>query len=137
MNLSTKTKSGLLFTGILVIIGFIGFVVYDVLFSKPLILKGVIVEKIYVPAKNATGPHVLPYGKYRSYDHTITTEKHDQWIAFVKIDDGSVLKVNCHSNHYVVKQVGDTLHFKEYTGEVLGIDYFSHNEEDMELEADR
>jgi hypothetical protein len=31
--------------------------------------------------------------------------------------------------------VGDTLHFKEYTGDLLGIDYFAHNEEDEELEG--
>jgi hypothetical protein len=109
-------------------------IAYDVLFSKPLIMQGVIVEKIYVPNKQVAGPHVLPYGKYKSYDYTITTEKHDQWIAFVKTDDGTVLKVNCHTDHYDIKQVGDTLHFKEYTGELLHIDYFSHNEEDVELE---
>ncbi len=136
MSQSSNIKSGILFIGIIAALGMIGFVAYDVLFSKPLILKGVIVEKIFVPSKNATGPHVLPYGKYRSYDYTVTTEKHEQWIAFVKVDDGNVLKVNCHSNHYDIKQVGDTLHFKEYTGEMLGIDYFSHNEEDMELEKD-
>lgn len=136
MSQSSNIKSGILFIGIIAALGLIGFVSYDVLFSKPLILKGVILEKIFVPSKNTAGPHVLPYGKYRSYDYTVTAEKHEQWIAFVKLEDGEVLKVNCHSNHYDIKQVGDTLHFKEYTGEILGIDYFSHNEEDMELEKD-
>jgi hypothetical protein len=135
MSLSKSIKTGITLVGIAAIIGLIGFITYDVLFSKPMIMKGVIVEKTYVPSKNATAQNILPYGKYRSYDYAITAEKHDQWIAFVKID-GKVLKVNCHTDHYNIKQVGDTLHFKEYTGELLGIDYFSHNEEDAELEKD-
>jgi hypothetical protein len=134
MALSSNLKNGiylLLLSGALLSIGIVA---YDVLFSKPLIMQGVIVEKIHVPNKHVAGPHVLPYGKYKSYDYTIITEKHDQWIAFVKTDDGKVLKVNCYTDHYDSKQVGDTLHFKEYTGELLHIDYFSHNEEDEELE---
>jgi len=136
MSLSKRIKTGITFLGITALIGVIGFITYDVLFSKPLIMQGVIVEKIYVPSKNAASQSILPYGKFRSYDYTITAEKHDQWIAFVKIDAGKVLKVNCRTDHYSIKQVGDTLHFKEYTGELLGIDYFSHNEEDAELEKD-
>ncbi len=111
-----------------------GLIAYDVLFSKPVIMQGIVVEKIFIPSKNKAGGHVLPYGRYRTFDHSVTAEKHEQWIAFVKLDDGKVLKVNCHSNHYQTKQIGDTLHFKEYTGELLGIDYFSHNEEDEEIE---
>jgi len=134
MELSKKIKNGFVF--ILLAAGLItfGIIAYDVLFSKPLIMKGVIVDKIHVPSKSAAGPHVLPYGNYKSYDYTINAEKHDQWIAFVKVNDGSILKVNCHTDHYDIKQVGDTLHFKEYNGDLLGIDYFSHNEEDEELE---
>ncbi len=127
--MKTDFKTKIVFA--LFIIGFlvVGLVVVDVLFSKPLVMKGVIVDKIYVPQKNATGPHVLPYGKYKTYDYTITSQKEEQWIAFVRIEDGTVLKVNCHTTHYDEKNVGDTLHFKEYTGELLHIDYFSHNEE--------
>jgi hypothetical protein len=106
---------------------------YDIFFSKPLIMQGIIVDKVYVPSKNAAGPNVLPYMRYKSYDYMITSEKQEQWIAFVKTEQG-VLKVNCHSHHYEQKNVGDTLHFKEYIGEIFGIDYFSHNEEDEELE---
>jgi len=107
---------------------------YDIFFSKPLIMQGIIVDKVYMPQKNAAGPNVLPYMRYKSYDYMVTAEKHEQWIAFVKTDDGQLLKVNCHSHHYEQKNVGDTLHFKEYIGEIFGIDYFSHNEEDEELE---
>jgi hypothetical protein len=117
---------------IIILIGSLIF--YDVLFSKPLILKGIIVKKIFVPAKNVAAPSVLSYGRYKSYDYTVTAQQHQQWIAFVEIANGQILKVNCHTDHYEKKQVGDTLHFKEYTGELLGIDYFSHNEEDQEIE---
>lgn len=107
---------------------------YDIFFSKPLLMKGIVVDKVYMPQKNSSGQNVLPYMRYKSYDYVVSTEKHEQWIAFVKTEDGQVLKVNCHSHHYDHKQIGDTLHFKEYVGDIFGIDYFSHNEEDEELE---
>jgi hypothetical protein len=131
---SNKLTTGIAFIAIAGALVLVGLVAYDVLFSKPNLMKGVIVDKVFVPSKNNTGPHALPYGKYRSYDYAIQAEQHQQWIAFVKID-GKVLKVNCHSNHYETKHIGDTLHFKEYTGDLLGIDYFAHNEEDEELEG--
>lgn len=112
----------------------LGLIVYDVLFSKPLIMQGIIVDKVYMQPENTSGQNVLPYMKYKSYDYIVKTEKHEQWIAFVKTEDEQILKVNCHSHHYQQKQVGDTLHFKEYTGQLFGIDYFSHNEEDQERE---
>lgn len=130
-----KFSTGIALVAIVGALVLVGLVVYDVLFSKPHLMKGVIVDKVFVPSKNNTGPHALPYGKYRSYDYAIQAEKDEQWIAFVKIEDGKVLKVNCHSNHYGIKNIGDTLHFKEYTGDLLHIDYFSHNEEDEELEG--
>jgi hypothetical protein len=136
MSLSKNIKNAIIFTVLAGGLITFGIVAYDILFSKPIIMQGVIVEKMHVPSKTTTGPHVLPYGKYKSYDYTISAEKHDQWIAFVRTGDGAVLKVNCHSDHYDIKQVGDTLHFKEYTGELMHIDYFSHNEEDEELERD-
>ncbi|MBL7876594.1 MAG: hypothetical protein JNL53_13090 [Cyclobacteriaceae bacterium] len=127
-------KSGVILVALSGFLIAIGFVVFDVLFSRPELMYGIVVDKIYVPEKNSTSPHVLPYGKYKSYDYTISTEKHEQWIAFVKVEN-QILKVNCHSHHYQSKQIGDTLYFKEYTGDLLGIDYFSHNEEDLEKEG--
>ncbi|HRG78142.1 MAG TPA: hypothetical protein PL167_00965 [Cyclobacteriaceae bacterium] len=134
MSVSKNIKNGIIFITLVATLVVAGIIAYDILFSKPLIMEGIIVDKIYIPSKTAAGPHVLPYGKYKSYDYTITSEKHEQWIAFVKTADGNVLKVNCHSDHYEIKQIGDTLHFKEYTGELMHIDYFSHNEEDEERE---
>jgi hypothetical protein len=68
--------------------------------------------------------------KYKSYDYVVSAQKEEQWIAFVKIPEGKVLKVHCHIHHYKQTQIGDTLRFKEYTGEIFHIDYFSHGEED-------
>jgi hypothetical protein len=121
----------IVFSATLTVLALLG---YDIFFSKPLIMQGIIVDKVYMPSKNAAGPNVLPYMRYKSYDYMVTSEKHEQWIAFVKTEQGQILKVNCHSHHYEQKHVGDTLHFKEYIGEIFGIDYFSHNEEDEELE---
>jgi hypothetical protein len=134
MALSKTIKTMLSFVIAIGALTAVGIIAYDVLFSKPKVMTGVVVDKLYVPAKHAAGPSVSPYSRYKSYDYTISTEKHHQWIAFVKIEGGTILKVNCHSDHYETKQVGDTLHFKEYTGDLLGIDYFSHNEEDEEKE---
>jgi hypothetical protein len=117
-------------TALIVIVGALAAIVYDVLFTPPLVMRGVIVDKIYVPSSTATGQNILPYMKYKSHDYIVTSQKEEQWIAFVKTDDGNILKVNCHIHHYEQTQLGDTLQFKEYTGEVFHIDYFSHNEED-------
>ena len=59
----------------------------------------------------------------------VQTHQHEQWIAFVKINDGTIMKVHCTSDHYDQKQVGDNLRFKEYTGGLLGIEYSAYNEE--------
>ncbi|MFZ2906843.1 MAG: hypothetical protein WAZ98_11620 [Cyclobacteriaceae bacterium] len=107
-------------------------ITYDVLFSKPLVMRGVIVDKIHFPGKSQSGQNILPYMKYKSNDYIITAQQEEQWIAFVKTNDGQILKVNCHLHHYEQTQIGDTLRFKEYTGEIFHIDYFSHNEEDEE-----
>ncbi len=133
-NIHPTLQTTIKFVTILGIVIALGLIVFDVLFSKPLILQGIIVDKVYMPKESTSGQNILPYMKYKSYDYVVTTEKHEQWIAFVKIEDDQILKVNCHSHHYQQKQVGDTLHFKEYTGEIFGIDYFSHNEEDEEKE---
>ncbi|QLH32590.1 MAG: hypothetical protein HWD62_09300 [Cyclobacteriaceae bacterium] len=113
--------SGIALPAIVGALALVGLVVYDVLFSKPHLMKGVIVDKLFVPGKNNAGPHALPYGKYRSYEYAIQAEQQEQWIAFVQGDDGKVLKVNCHSNHYEMKQVGNTLHLRKHTGELYCI----------------
>jgi hypothetical protein len=121
-------------TALIIVVGALSAIVYDILFSDPLIMRGVIVDKMHVPSSTQSGQNIVPYMKGRTYDHLITAQQEEQWIAFVKIDDGKILKVNCHIHHYEQTQLGDTLQFKEYTGEIFHIDYFSHNEEDESLQ---
>ena len=128
--MKSKFSTALKIIALIVIIVIPGAIVYDVLFSKPLILQGVVVDKIHVPEKSQSAQNITPYMKYKSYDYIVSSQKEPQWIAFVKTDDGQILKVNCHVHHYEQTQLGDTLKFKEYTGDIFHIDYFTHNEED-------
>ncbi len=130
--MNQKLSTGLKILALSAILVTIGAIVYDVLFSKPRIMQGIIVDKVHMPQKSQSGQNIMPYMKYKSYDYIVTSQKEEQWIAFVKTQDGQILKVNCHIHHYEQTQVGDTLRFKEYTGEIFHIDYFSHNEEDEE-----
>jgi hypothetical protein len=106
--------------------------IYDVLFSPPTIHKGIIVEKIFVPGKYVAGPNIATGSRYRTYKYNITAKAQHQWVAFVKDETGELLKVNCKSNHYEGKEVGDTLLFKEFRGNVFKTEYFSHNDEDID-----
>lgn len=125
-------KSKLPVLGFVVVIVFGLLLVRSILFPHKDILQGVIVEKLYVPGKFVAGPNVLSFNHYKSHDYLITTQAHDQWLALVNTEEGTIM-VHCDSVHYQTKQVGDVLHFKKYTGEILGIEYMSHYEEDNGL----
>ena len=135
MSISEKVVTGIKYTIFFSAVIILGIFLYDLMFAPPLVMKGVIVEKKFVAKENVGATSVNPYMRYKQKDYLITTQNHDQWIALVELENGQVLKVNCHSDHYQIKEVGDTLHFKEYAGDIMGIDYFSHNEEDEEAEA--
>ena len=109
----------------------VGVVLFDQLFSLPKVHQGIIIEKVEVPKKALT-PYMVPYGGLKSYRGTVGIRVHDfhQWIAVVRSDDNEILKVHCSTDHYATKEVGDTLLFKEYKGDLLGIDYLVHSEED-------
>ncbi|HCW06287.1 MAG TPA: hypothetical protein DGG95_02860 [Cytophagales bacterium] len=126
MKISTLGK-GLFFFAVLFLIGF---VVFDQLFSAPKIHRGIVLHKVFVPEHTVVSPYVPNYARARNFNYDIHTQQYDQWIAFVKADDGDTLKVHCTSHHYEVTKLGDTLLFKEYKGDVFGIDYLSHSEED-------
>lgn len=130
MTSSDKVVTGIKYVVFFSAVIILGIFLYDLMFAPPLILKGLIVEKKYVPKGNATATAINPYMRYKQKDYMISTQNHDQWIALVELENGQVFKVNCHSDHYDQKHIGDTLHFKEYAGDIMGIDYFSHNEED-------
>ncbi len=110
-----------------ILVAIVSLFIYDLLFSKPDHLKGVIVEKIYVPAHTYSGG---PYGGSRRGNYTITTAQEAQWIAIVKTEKGDTLKVHCHSSHYENTNVGAIIHFKKYEGHLFHVDYFAHNEEE-------
>ena len=123
-----KMSSGLI-GGIITVVGVVGLILlsYDLLFSKPDHKKGVIIEKVFVPAHIVSGG---PYGGMRRGNYTITTATEEQWIAIVKTETGDTLNVHCHSSHYETTKVGDTIHFERYEGKLFHIQYFAHNEED-------
>ncbi len=109
------------------------FFVYDLLFTHPTIHKGIIVEKLYVQAKNVQSPNGLTYSnKYKTYKYNLTVKNTEQWLALVRSDDGDTLKVTCQPDHYAMKEVGDTLLFKAYRGKIFKVEYFSHNDEDVD-----
>jgi len=105
-----------------------GFIVYDLLFSKPDHLEGVVIEKIFVPGRMASGD--TPYGGAKRSKYFVTHQKEEQWIALVKVSNDT-LTVHCHPDHYKIKNVGDVIHFKKYDGHLVHIEYFAHNEEEQ------
>jgi hypothetical protein len=129
MTQEKKTNAGSWVGGIVAFIGVVGvsLLVYDLLFSKPDHVTGIIVEKIFVPAHTYSGG---PYGGNRRGNYTVTTAQEEQWIAIVKTDTGDTLKVHCHFSHYENTAIGSSIHFKKYEGHLFHIDYFAHNEED-------
>lgn len=130
MSTSEKVVTGIKFVVFFSAIAILGIFLYNFMLAPPKIMQGVIVEKKFFPKQAVGATSITPYMRYKQKDYLITAHKHEQWIALVELKDGEVLKVNCHSAHYEDKHVGDTLHFKEYAGDIMGIDYFSHNEED-------
>ncbi len=135
MSTSEKFVTGIKYVVFISAVVILGVFLYDLMFAPPLIMKGVIVEKKFIPKENVGATSMNPYMRYKQKDYLVTAQKHDQWVALVELENGQILKVNCHSDHYEIKNVGDTLHFKEYAGDIMGIDYFSHNEEDEEEES--
>jgi hypothetical protein len=135
MSISGKVVNGIKYAAFFSAIIVLGIFLFDLFFARPLIMQGIIVDKIYVPTQNSSANSIMPYMRYKTKDYTVSAQKHEQWVALVKLENGQVLKVNCHSDHYQLKEIGDTLHFKEYAGDIMGIDYFSHNEEDEEKEG--
>ena len=103
------------------------FVAYDLLFSKPDLQEGIILEKVFVPGTPSFGG--TPYGGARRGNFFVTVHKDDQWIALVKTKDGKTVQVHCLSEHYQTKDIGDVILFKRYEGHLTHIEYFAHNEE--------
>ena len=103
------------------------FVVSDLLFSKPDLQEGVILEKTFIPGTPNTGD--TPYAGARRGNFFVTVHRDDQWIALVKMKNGEKVQVHCLLEHYQTKNVGDVILFKQYEGHLTHIEYFAHNEE--------
>lgn len=102
-------------------------IVYDLLFSKPDLQEGVILEKTFIPGRPGMGD--TPYAGARRGNFFVTVHRDDQWIALIKTKNGETLQVHCLLEHYQTKNVGDTILFKRYEGNLTHIKYFAHNEE--------
>jgi len=125
-----KKRSGIVgYVIIALLTGLLGLFLYDLLLSKPDHRQGTVIEKIFVPARSVTGAAPGPGGMRRG-GYSISSQKEEQWIALVRMENGDTLKVHCLPSHYKAKNVGDVIHFKKYEGRLLHIRYFAHNEEE-------
>jgi hypothetical protein len=123
-----KSKSTFLGCGVLAVLVIAGsLLVYDLLFSKPDLQAGVILEKTFIPGTSITGD--TPYAGSRRGNFFVTVHKDDQWMALIKTEVGDTLQVHCLIEHFNTKNIGDTIRFKRYEGELTHIEYFAHNEE--------
>ncbi len=126
MDISSIIKGGFL----LAILLLFGLFTYDQFFTPPKIHQGIVLNKLFIPEHNVVGHNVGSYGRNKTYKYIVQAQKFHQWVAIVKADDGDTIKVHCKSDHFEVTNVGDTLLFKEYKGNIFGIDYLAHSEED-------
>jgi hypothetical protein len=128
---SSKKRTSVISVSVFVIVLVIAFTsFYGFIHPPSEIHEGVVLEKIYLPSRFIAGPNVLYFHHPKTKDYAITSQTHSQWLALVKSDDGELLKVHCDSVHYVQKDVGEVIHFRKYTGEILGIEYMSYSKEE-------
>lgn len=120
-------RLGYIFIGVFTVVTTVFLI--DLLFSPPKHQAGIVVDKIYIPARSTTGP--TPIGAGRRGIYSVTIQKQEQWIAITRLQNGDTVLVHCHPDQYKQKQVGDEIHFKEYEGELLHIKFLAHNEEEQ------
>lgn len=109
-----------------ILLGFTSWLVYDLLFDKPIIHKGTIVKMEFLPGKVQSG--VYRMGS-RARPQLISSKSHDRWIAVVRMQNGDTVLVECKKHHFENKEVGHDMEFKEFKGGTLEIKYFAHSEE--------
>lgn len=113
---------------VLLLLGSTAWLVYDLLFDSPEIHEGIIVSMEYIPGKMQSGQYHMGS---RSRPQLISSTARDRWLATVKMNNGDFAKVDCKRHHFENKKVGAVLRFKEFGGGSLGIQYFSHSEEEQ------
>lgn len=129
MAFFNKIQTKLPVIGFIAVLAFGVYLTKSILFPNHTLQKGIVLDKLYVPSSHAAGGNALSFHHYKARDYTVTATAHEQWLALVNTTTGKVM-VHCDSMHYRVKDVGDTLHFTKYSGEIMGIEYLSYYEED-------
>jgi hypothetical protein len=112
---------------LLVGVGLVSFIFFDLLLSPPIAKTGVITELIYVPGKAVAA--YTPFQGRKIGDHAIVVAREEQWIAVVRPEDNQMIQVHCTKEHYEQLKVGDPLQFKKYEGQIFHIRYFAHYED--------
>ena len=129
--MSERTETKLTGTFLVGVLGLIIWIAADQLTSAARVHEGIIIQMDSVPSQQSASPNIGSYGGGRRvYKYNIQVQRFPQMIALVRADDGDTLKVHCSESHFQSKGVGDTLLFKEYKGDVFGIKFLSHSEED-------
>ncbi|HRW98236.1 MAG TPA: hypothetical protein P5280_02035 [Cyclobacteriaceae bacterium] len=113
-------------TLVIILAGAIAWLVLDLLFDKPEIHDGIIVDMHYLPGESRTGQYRLGS---RSRPQIITGQSHDRWIVAVRKNNGDTVLVECKKHHFDGKEIGHSLRFREFSGGSLEIKYFAHSDD--------
>jgi hypothetical protein len=131
MAFFNKIQAKLSVIGFIAVLAFGFYLTKSILFPNHTLQNGIVLDKLYVPSSHASSGNALSFHHYKARDYTVTATAKEQWLALVNTSSGKVM-VHCDSLHYKIKEVGDTLHFTKYSGEILGIEYLSYYEEDKD-----
>jgi hypothetical protein len=99
------------------------FIVHDSVFSNPIRLNGVIVDKQYEAEHNnvSTGTAVTSDGKVG----VVTTHNHEseKYILIVRNQQNEIVSVDCEPKLYYSKKIGQTVIYDDYQGYFSGFSY--------------
>ena len=77
MNYEPATSGTVGYVFIVIFITGFSLFLYDILFTKPDNLQGIVIEKIFVPAQSVSG--TTPYGGVKRSKYFVTTQKEEQF----------------------------------------------------------
>lgn len=120
-----QQKLPLVFISLLIV--FVTWFVYDLLFTKPEIHEGVIVNMHFIQGRAQNTQYRLGS---RIRPQMITAQSHDRWIAVVQMDNGDTTLVECKKHHFDNSAIGSLLKFREFHGGTFELKYFAHNEDE-------
>lgn len=103
----------------------LGFILVDVFASKPEAFCGIVVDKQYKAESSSNGVGVgVGYGATNSVNTTvIVTSQHEneKFLVMVKTGNGKIVTVNCKSELYYKKEVGQKIDCNAYNGCFTGL----------------